>query len=383
MPPKQGKILHFIDSEGLYGAEQVILTLSHEMLRASRFEPIVGCIVRDCHQTSPLDEKARASNIQSLKLIINNKRFYLDIPALCLFLKKKQISLIHSHGYKPSVVGFVISLITGIPIIATCHLWYSGKNPPLRYRLMTLVERFFFHFFPKIVCVSEKLRNYLIAHGISSSRVITIPNGIKTSTLNKAYWTPNTNLLSNLGLNDDRIRIINIARLTEQKAQPIIIKAAQVLKNRGFRAHFLIVGEGEQREYLQSLIIQNGLSDDIRLLGFRSDVIDLLRLSDIFVLPSLDEGLPMSLLEAMASGIPVIATPVGDIPEVIQHNKEGLLIPVGDPISLADRIQELSGDDQLRLHLSSNASRKIELYYSSTRMSSLYHNIYSSLLSTR
>ena len=141
------KILHFIDSGGLYGAESVILNLSMEMLVSKDYTPVIGCIVQHQNEKDDLFDKAITLGIAAVKIVINSKRFFIDIPRSAFLIQAIGIDCIHSHGYKASVVGFVIRLFTGIPITATCHLWYMGGKRPLKQRIMTRLELFFYRYY--------------------------------------------------------------------------------------------------------------------------------------------------------------------------------------------------------------------------------------------
>jgi glycosyltransferase involved in cell wall biosynthesis len=143
----------------------------------------------------------------------------------------------------------------------------------------------------------------------------------------------------------------------------------------------LIVGDGPERTSIEGLAHQLELGPDrLRLLGYRSDISELLSASDFFVLPSLAEGLPLSMLEAMAQALPVVATPVGGIPEVITDGLNGRLVPVNQPETLAKVLAELIRDPALRRSLGSTALRHVQDRFSFERMAQRYEALYRSLL---
>jgi glycosyltransferase involved in cell wall biosynthesis len=374
------KVLHLIDSGGIYGAETVILQLSREMLRETEFEPVVACIVQKEGEQVDLLDKAVELGVSALKVVVNNRRFFLDIPAAALLFRKQGIHLIHSHGYKPSVVGFLIGLAIRIPVIATCHLWFPGPSPPLRYKFMTAVESFFLRFFPKVVCVSQPIKQVLLQRGLRHDQLMIIENGIDVEPYTQHDDDKVRLLRRQLGTRDGEFVIISVGRLNLQKRQENIIAVADALRARGIEVIFLIVGAGELRDTLEDLIRKNGLEGRVRLLGFRDDVKDLLKCADIFFLPSLDEGVPMSLLEAMASKLAVVATAVGGIPALIEDGKDGILLNKSDVLGMAKAIELLLFNRALREQLGQNALAKVVHRYSSQKMFSSYRTIYASVL---
>ena len=170
--------MHFIDSGGIYGAENVILSLSREMMKHREYEPVIGCIVQEENDPVELYDKAGEYGISAEKIRINNKRFIMDIPRVAHRLKTANIAMIHSHGYKPSVVGFMIRLLVNIPVIATCHLWFGGGNRSWKYRIMTRLELAFYKSYPRVISVSPQIQEILARAGVPKKNLRIIRNGI-------------------------------------------------------------------------------------------------------------------------------------------------------------------------------------------------------------
>lgn len=370
------KILHFIDSGGLYGAESVILNLSREMLTYGNYIPVVGCIVSQSEGKSDLYDKANEFGIVTEKLVLRNPFLFVDIVRVARKLKKMDIALIHSHGYKPSVLGFLIRLLTGIPVIATCHLWFLQGKIPLKMRAMIRAELLLYRFFPVVVAVSEPIKKTICFHGVDPNKVSIIKNGIAIEDYSFSKKHNNDLLREELKLQAGELCFLNVARLSRQKAQWQIVSAAQKLLEEGVKARFFIVGEGHLRDDLSKLISDHGLQNCVHLLGFRRDIKELLQIADVFLLPSLDEGMPMALLEAAASQIPIVTTPVGDIPKLIKNNYSGLFVKVGVVEDLVCRIKRLVNSKSLRKYLSINAYNAVVHSYSSKEMYKQYDNVY-------
>lgn len=376
------RILHFIESEGVYGAERVILNLSQQLLKEGSFVPVVGCIVTNTQSHSPLYEAALSLGIEAIKIPIANKTVLLDLPKAARQLKTARIDLIHSHGYKPSVFGFIINLLTRIPVMATCHLWFEPSKGPLKMKIMIGLEKFFYRWFPKIVAVSEPIKNILLHNNLRPEQVILIRNGVDLPTSNMGAEEKFA-IRQSLGIQENEFCVLNSARLNRQKAQWVLIKAAKIIKLQQQHVKILIVGEGPLHHELTDMIKAEGVENYVQLMGFRDDVYKLLSISDLFCLPSIDEGMPMSLLEAAAACKPIITTSVGDIPKLIQHEKTGLIITLESPEALASAILRLKTDSNLAKQLAHNSHQAMVANYSSEAMCTAYLPIYHSLMTAQ
>ncbi|HEY6644773.1 glycosyltransferase [Povalibacter sp.] len=371
LAPARRRIMHFIESAGIYGAESVILNLSREMQSDGTFEPVIGCIVQRAGERVDLANVGATFGIESHGIKIANSRVLLDLPAAAKQIRALGIDAIHCHGYKPAVFAYLISRMTGVKIVATCHLWFVDTYAPWKMRFMIAIEKFLYRRYPAVVAVSEHIQRTLIENGVRRERTRVIRNGIvladyKASESGDAQSGP--------------VCILNVARLTQQKAQTDLIAAAALVSARLDNVKVLIVGEGELRPDLEQQIVASGLSDRVDLLGFRDDVGTLLAESDIFVLPSLDEGMPISLLEAVACMVPVIVTAVGDIPKLITDGESGIVVNAQDPAMLAEAIWRLATDARLRRRLAENAWHRLQHTFSSKHMFDAYAEVYAVLL---
>jgi glycosyltransferase involved in cell wall biosynthesis len=372
------KILHFIESGGLYGAESVIINLSQQMLK-SELIPVIGSIVQKKDQKVELIDCASASNITSQKLVINNKRIILDIFIVARYLKKSNIRLIHSHGYKPSVFGFIISLLTGIPIISTCHLWFTDGTP-FKQKFMIRLELLCYRFFPHIIAVSEPIKKVLVQSKINKNKISVVENGVDLGRITSKGNLSREQLRDRLGIPRNSFVMLNVGRLSKQKAQSNIISSIKTLVGNGKEVYCLIAGDGELRSSLEQQILESKLEKNIRLLGFQSEINWLFVASDIFVLPSIDEGMPISLLEAVAFKKPVIVTPVGDIPKIIEDRRSGKVVQVNDVPDLINAIEWMMSNEDQRMGMAEEALINITLKYSSNAMAKSYISIYESIL---
>jgi glycosyltransferase involved in cell wall biosynthesis len=166
------------------------------------------------------------------------------------------------------------------------------------------------------------------------------------------------------------------ARLHKQKGHAVLLKAATLVPN----AMFVLAGDGPERQSLEALAQELGVASRVHFLGERADVPSLLARSDAFVLPSMYEGLPVSVLEAMAIGTPVVATAVGGTDEVVEHGVNGLLVPPGNPERLADEISRVIGNTSLAASLSEGGKRRVREYFSSQSMLGGVLDVYKEVL---
>jgi glycosyltransferase involved in cell wall biosynthesis len=217
-----------------------------------------------------------------------------------------------------------------------------------------------------MVAVSKGTQSFSIEEeGIKPDKLVTIHNGINVERFS-IDLSPEAkrNLRQELGLESDSLIILTVARLHAQKGHTYLIEAIPHIVRAFPQARFLFVGDGELKGKLTVQVEKAGLSDYVLFLGVRKDVPQLLAISDLFVLPSLWEGLPNAVLEAMAAGVPVIATNVEGAPELIVHEKTGLLVPPADPTALEQAIQRLLIDESSRTSMSKAARERVEYKFS-------------------
>ena len=377
------RILHLIDSGGLYGAEQVILALSREMTRDGEFHPVVGCMTEERDPQVELASAAEKFSLEVSYFRLRKLLWPIDLIRLCRQLKRLRIDIIHSHGYKPTVFGYLASRLTGIPITATCHLWFIDQTAPLSMRVLVKIEQWFYRTFSRVVSVSEEISSVLRNADVSAERIRLIPNGILLTDYHKGAVDTAVSDGSDSQSTDGVVRLVNVGRLTPQKAQWSIVDAVGTLRGQGYNVRCAIVGDGELRDELQRQIEEAGLADHIELTGFRNDVGEILKASDIFLLPSLLEGMPIAMLEAVACQIPIVTSLVGDIGKVVVHDESGLVVKAATPSAIVEAVSQLIDVPELAPKLTSAALQRVQERYSSTAMLSGYRDVYADTLNAK
>jgi glycosyltransferase involved in cell wall biosynthesis len=300
------------------------------------------------------------------------------------FLGQQKIKIIHTHGYKSNLYAIASSIRKDVPRISTCHNWL-GEG--MKMKSYAWLDKFFLNKFDRVIAVSDSVKKEILNYNISPEKVLIINNGIKIERFDEHKWK--NNVRKEFGVEESSTVVGTVGRLSEEKGHINLLNAAEVVLRRYPKVVFLIVGDGPLREYLESrasqvaekIFVKDGCSSKPFIFcGIRSDMPAIYSMMDIFALPSLDEGLPMSLLEAMASKKPVVATKVGAIPKVIEDGHSGVLIQPGDVNGLVNSIIDLLVNPKLAHELGRHARDKVEKEFSSKKMTEKYIDVYHDVL---
>jgi len=367
-------VVHFTDSDALGGTERVIAQLLRS-IDQKQWRPIL--FHHDESGIAELTQEADALGVQRQVLPrmmtvrdLTKQRQFIDA------LKQAETEVFHAHLAWPLACkyGLVAAKRAGIPaIVATAHIRMDLTNRPLlRFQprlIAKLVDRY--------LAVSNGVADQLSkSFRIPQHKVEVVPNGIDIH----AYASePNTTLQENLAGTREAPVILTVARLSEQKGHRDLIQAAAKVP----RAIFLFAGDGPLLSELQQQVKHTGLSDRVRFLGHREDVPDLLAISDLFVLPSLYEGMPLSILEAMAAHVPVIATDIPGNNELIAPDKTGTLTPAQSPDALAEAINGVLNDPITARRMTDEAYEAVCQHHSLEHTASRVALAYEQLLSRK
>jgi glycosyltransferase involved in cell wall biosynthesis len=307
---------------------------------------------------------------------------------LTAFLRRSDYSIVHTHTSKAGLVGRLAATLAGVPgIIHTVHLFpfheETGRAATAAY---VAAERLAAHWCDRIVTVSGYLRESAVKRGIGKpEQVVSIPNGLPPS--RTRVTRERAAVRAELGV-DDAFVLLSTGRLADQKGLEYLIRAAALFRGNLPSARVLLAGDGPLREQLEALVAELGLGDVVTLLGFRTDVADLLEAADLVVFPSLWEGLSISLLEAMAAGKPVVTTTIASNLEATAGGREAgggetaLLVPPKDPDALAAAITALAHDPARLAAIGAAGRRAQQERYTMQRMLDAYLAEYDHLLRT-
>jgi len=274
-------------------------------------------------------------------------------------IRRWKIDLIHIHE---TIAGFFftkIARIFRIPLVSQIHTFGSKQPewPNLVRILLKKTEISTIHSSNTVILLCTEAQNDVVTnYGCSPEKIVIIPNAVDFERFSSIRSTKKRN-------NKDKPLLISfIGRLTESKGLPYLIYAIQRLKMSNDELppfNVKIAGDGPLKDKLEYFVHKLGLSDQIRFMGYIKDIKPLLDSTDIFVLPSLYEGIPLALLEAMASGCAVIGSEVGGIPDIIKNTHTGFLVKSGDSKVLANRISLLLKDDELRTKLGKSGCEQV------------------------
>lgn len=304
---------------------------------------------------------------------INPAKDIKTITSICHILEDKQPDIIHCHSSKAGIVGRIAGAIKNIPAVFTAHGWAftSGVSPAKRI-IYAAIEHIMLGITKRVICVSEfdrKLAKRWFLHNYN--RVITVHNGIADKKFSNStvreYSLP--------------LKLVSVARFSHQKNNMELIRAVeQINKLYSGSLQLNMVGDGPLLSEAQAYVESYKLEDDVHFLGSRTDVDDILNQNDIFCLISNYEGLPISIIEAMRAEMPIIASDVGGVNELVQDGVNGLLIPRGNIFELVDKLKYILEHKDL-IKSMGEASRKIyEEEYTADRMNQKILSVYNEVI---
>lgn len=329
-------ILFVVNGLAIGGAEKKLLDL------AGRLNPDAYRItVCSIGQGGPLESAFRGLGVEVLVIEKKSRADLSMIRKVARLIRERDVDLVQTTLWLADVVGaFAARLAGGVPVISWETVTH-GENDILRTgRRHVILYTIAMKRVRKIVAVSDEIKQTLIERrGVPASKIETIHYGVDLDRFNAS--TGNVTVRRELGIPSTHLVIGSVARMEPYKGVAYLQQAAVRLCGEFPDLSFVFAGDGSLRAGLEEDVRRSGLAGRIRFLGFRDDVQSIMQAFDVFVLPSITEGLPNVILEAMASAKPVIATRVGGVPEAVIPGQTGLLVPSADAGALADAVREL------------------------------------------
>ena len=354
---KKIKIVHVINSLNYGGAENQIVQLLNG-LNPLRFEKHLVTF-RNLETAN-----SRALNPEIKRYIVKRRRWG-DVG--CIFrlyrlLKALKVDVIQAHMYQANLFAAIAGRLAGVPVVFTTeHGRNSWKKPIHHYMEKWIIS-------PLVnmrVAVSRNIREVRLKSGDAPEDKITvIPNCVEIFEKINKYET------------GKRLQIGTVGRLVPAKDYHTLIIAFNKLIEDGLNIDLVFVGDGSERSRLESMVQDLNISNCVKFAGFQEDIPAFLDKFDIFVLSSITEGIPVAMLEAMAMGVPIVATGIGGIPEVIQDNVNGLLVECRNPEMLAGAIKQLIDDNSLREKIGRAGREKIKCSFSREAICNQYEQLY-------
>ncbi len=364
---KKTTVLHLSTSSGPGGAERMISTLT-AALNQGQLRIIVGLF-----RSGWLQTECEARGVRTCVIPLAGS-FKLQWFRACLrLLRKEQVALIHAHEFSAILCGGIVAMLAGVPFVATVH----GKNyfwEKLRRRVVyRLVSRH-----GTLIAVSKDLKQFICDKvGILEKRVEVIYNGVTPAQTIADEEIQKCK--AELEVSGCYPLLGVVGSLYPVKGHRFLLEAMPEILRRWPNARLLVIGRGELEVALKEQVAQLAIDANVHFLGMRQDVPRVLSILDVFVLPSLSEGLSLALLEAMASGKPVVATRVGGNPELIDHGRTGFLIQPENEKDLAVNLLNLLNDPGMMHQFGQQASERVQQYFSMGQMADRYRDLYTRL----
>jgi L-malate glycosyltransferase len=325
-------IAELVSTFNIGGAETLVLGLA-QALRDEGFDPIAIAV----RSGGPLEERFAKAQIETC---VSGRTGFpcIDLPGikrLANILKEKRVQVLHCHNRLAHIYGAFAAKIAGVPVVVcTRHSALTDGRPQKAHVLERIAKHLTDHF----IAVSENVRQLAAELGrIAGERSCVIHNGIDTS-----RFTPATSATKGPPT------LICVARLDPVKSHGLLLRSVASLRSNGIELGLKIVGDGPTRQNIEEQIAELHLQDCVETLGARSDVAELLAAADIFVLPSKSEGLPMTIIEAMACGLPVVASDVGGVSELVRPNLSGFLVQAENENAMTEALEKIVTDRDLR-----------------------------------
>jgi len=362
---KYMRVLHIIESLEFGGAEKIVISLANSM--AGTHDISICCLKKIGALGSEVDKRIHVSCLSKGE----GNDYFLPFR-LARLIRKNAYDVVHTHNWGVFLEGGLAGFLARTPVlIHTVHGPYTGYPDDsisrVKIALRHFSERLVARGFNRIAAVSDAIRQYIVGEiKIDPHLVVTVHNGIPVGDTLPTHRARNKDVV-----------FIAVGRLAEIKNHGLMLRAFHEVIKAGLSARLLIVGDGPERKNIEDYLHQNQLEGKVVLLGFRSDIGELLGEADIFVLTSRYEGISVALLEAMRAGLPAIATRVGGIPETVRDGRTGLLVGLDDLPSLTQAMKRLIQSEELRHEMGKHGHDFLTEEFSLTVMTERYNRLYS------
>ena len=354
---KKIHIMHLTTDSAIGGTEKMIAEIASSLSK-ERFESTVVTL----KAAGPLEDICAKKNIRYISLNMKSKLDFMVVFRLFKVINNNKIHILHTYLFHANILGRIVGRLAKVPII------FSGqRNIDLwRKKYHNLIDRLTAKFCCKIISNSLAGKDFLIKEvGIPEDKLLVVPNGIDVK-----------DSIQVVQREDKSVSIVVVASLTLKKGHLYLFKAFQKLLYVNKDIYLTVIGDGPLRKELEELSHSLKIYRNVKFSGFQDNIEKYFEQADIFVLPSLWEGMPVALMEAMACGLPCIASNVGGVGELIDNNVNGILIEPKDIDALYSSMLRLISDSAERNNLGINARQKILDYYSKKAMISKLEEIY-------
>lgn len=365
-------IAHLIHTIAYGGVETALINWV-KRIPNDGFDAHLICFANPGETERPFVEAANAAGLNVLRIPWHRgKPVWRSARALKRIIEEHRIRILHCHNTYAMLVGLVAARLTRVLTTTTLYVWgdFGWKRGLLQW-----MDRAMLPWFDTITAHCEETRRKTIEMGYKPEDVHLLVCGFDAKPVTTAAEERRARR-AELGASDSDMVLINVARFYPEKAHEVLLEGFRLMREKEPRLKLWLLGVGPDEGRVRALAAALGLDDGVRFLGFRSDLEHVLSLADIMVHPSHMEGVPLAVLSGLAAGLPVVATAVGGLPEVVRDGESGILIPPGQPETLASVVLDLAADEARRRSLGARARRFIEEEYSldaaARRVTTLY-----------
>lgn len=375
------RLLWLIDSLTVGGAESLVVPFARRVDR-SRFELLVCCL--STIAGNAIEERLRQDGVPVTNLGARHLRDVQAFRRLESLVRDEKVDLVHAHLTYSAIWSALLSRKTAVPSVASLHVAPSATRAVLTSRMQIVAAairdrlmRFVLNRWSSaVVMVSDALaRTYLAGGGIAKKKIRVVHNGVELERFRRDRAEVRARIGREFDIPDGTPVVVAVSVLRAGKGVEVLLDAAKDVKD----AIFLIVGDGPKREEWMEAGRRSGIAERVRWAGYRTDVDEILAGCDVFAHPSLDDAFPTVLLEAMAAGLPVVASSVGGIPEIVDSGVTGILVPPGNAAALAEGISSLLADRPCLARMSEAARVRADSRFSTTawteRLAVVYEDV--------
>jgi len=379
------KVLHIITRLDRGGsAENTFLTVTG-LDKDSYDVTLMSGPVEDSMQDRTKQIEAHGIKYIFISELARDINFIKDLKTLFkiyIFLRKEKFDIVHTHTSKAGFLGRLAAKLAGVPIVVHTphgHVFF-GYFKPVKTKIFIFFEKLSSHITDKIVALTNREKDdYILFKTTREEKSVVINSGVDLNKFKELSFRDKQSFKKELGLPENSLIAGTVGRLVPVKGQEFLIEAAKHIIPKFPSTLFMFTGDGHLRQNLNKKALEMGIKENVIFLGWRDDVDMIISIYDVFVLPSLNEGMGRVLVEAMALGKPIVASHIGGIPDLITQGKNGFLVPPRNPEQLAKYIQILIEDKEKRESMG-QAGKKISLKFSKEIMVEKITGLYNELL---
>ncbi len=355
-------VAQIIGDLSIGGAERLFVNLCNALETDKTHVILTG----GAHCESPLLEDLR-TDIEVHHVRVRHRSWVRDVRKLSRLLREVGCDVVHTHMFWPNLAGTIAARLARVPVIVTSE---HGRNEWKHAWHRWLERRVISRYADARLCVSQDiLRRRRDDDGVPEHLLRMVPNGTVVADV--------------VGHERQQDLIGSVGRLVDAKDYPTLVRAIAILKGRGTNVRLEIVGDGPERNAIEEAMAREGIGSRISLVGIQTNVGDWLARWSLFVSSSIREGQPLALLEAMAAGLPGVVTAVGGVPDTLADGVEGIVVPPSDPEALADGIQRLLADEELRSASGQAARERVIRDFSIASLATTCSQLYASVLRSK